>query len=236
MSLSMTLIAPRCLWVTGAWHSPQHCEVQAAWSWLPWAELLLILVIHITGGDLPARVFLLHPHCTAVRTTRRTLQKRDSVTGTPFGIRGICRGTVTTICKWNHSSLSVKFTPPLLSYFSPYVTGWKATAASSPSLADPELPSEAVLPLATSITAAFGRLKLITNRNQLMTSSYKVRFVSLPWSICVCTMWAEPQCSSAKWVTWLRQEMQPLFIYRRQFFFLLIDFLGTFDTWKKYLM
>lgn len=95
----------------------------------------------------------------------------------------------------------------------------KGHSPSSPSLADPELPSEAVLPLATSITAAFGRLKLITNRNQLMTSSYKVRFVSLPWPICVCTMWAELQCSSAKWVTWLRQETQPLFIYRRIFFF-----------------
>lgn len=163
-------------------------EQSCCWCWL--STLL--------EGNLPARVFLLHPRCTAVRTTRRTLQRRDSVTGTPFGIRGICRGTVTTICEWNWSSLSVEFTPPLLSYFSYYVPGWKATAVSYPSLADPELLSEAVLPLATSITAAFGRLKLITNRNQLMTRSYKVRFVSLPWPIHVCTMWAEPQCSSVK--------------------------------------
>lgn len=98
MSLGMTLRAPRYPRV-GHWGM---AFPTASWSmgYLSSATpiLLLMLVIPITGGNLPARAFLLHPHQTAPRMPRRTLQRKDSVGGTQFGIRGILRGTVTTRC------------------------------------------------------------------------------------------------------------------------------------------
>lgn len=115
MSLGMTLRAPRYPRV-GHWGM---AFPTASWSmgYLSSAApiLLLMLVIPITGGNLPARAFLLHPHQTAPRMPRRTLQRKDSVGGTQFGIRGILRGTVTTRCGWNQSSRGVELASTSLS-------------------------------------------------------------------------------------------------------------------------
>lgn len=162
MSWSTSLIAPRSL------GHGVSCGVCVGWPQLARAGLLLALLIYIARVDLPARHFSCIPSrqysehpgetlfCLTHHLVLRVSQKH--------------RG-------WNQPSVSVELTSPqlsLLHHWSHCKTGQNSRDTSSPSPADLELLSKAMLPLATSITAAFWRLKLITIRNCLMTRSCKV--------------------------------------------------------------
>lgn len=95
---------------------------------------------------------------------------------------GYHRGTVTTRCGWDLSSVNVNLISPLLSLLIHY------SLCEIGCLLPQSCWSKATIQICaatgTSITAVFRRLKLITIRNHVVTRSYKVWQGATRWGFC----------------------------------------------------